>query len=75
MWGLYENALKPFTPVTPTAMIDDRPASQADDDDDDGGPIFYPIPTRFEVELDVLLETLGIDHAADDDHDDQPSRP
>ncbi len=50
-----------------------RPASQADDYDDDGNPIFYPRPTRFEVELDVLLETLGIDH--DDDLDDQPSRP
>ncbi len=54
-------------------MIDDRPASQADDYDDEGNPIFYPLPTRFEVELDVLLETFGIDH--DDDLDDQPSRP
>ena len=50
-----------------------RPASEADDYDDEGNPIFYPRPTRFEVELDVLLETLGIDH--DHDHDDQPSRP
>ncbi len=38
MWGLYENALTPFTPFTPTAMIDDRPASQADDFDDDDQP-------------------------------------
>ena len=61
----------------PYTMIDDRPASEADDFDDDGNPIFYPRPTRFEVELDVLLETLGIDHDhdPDDDQDDQPSRP
>ncbi len=52
-----------------------RPASQADDYDDDGNPIFYPRPTRFEVEPRVLLETFDIDHAADDDLDDQPSRP
>ena len=46
-----------------------RPASEADDYDDEGNPIFYPRPTRFEVELDVLLKASGVDYA-DDGHDD-----